>query len=243
MKQAVIVKGNINKGTKGITVILDSELAFENLKIKVKEKFQELSDFLKESKMVVCFEGRELSVKEQQILLDIITENSKIKVLYLLDADSQKESMYSEKLEQIEQEFALQEQKSEAESMFYKGTLRSGQVVESESSVIIIGDVNPGGKVISGGNVIVLGALKGIACAGITGNRQAFVVAMEMKPMQIRIANIVAKCGDVPVVKGRLRRRKAVDNLPKIAILREDNIFIENLDKEAVASLSVSQHM
>lgn len=43
---------------------------------------------------------------------------------------------------------------------FYRGTLRSGQVISSESSVTIIGDVNPGAKIISQGNIVILGALK-----------------------------------------------------------------------------------
>lgn len=236
MKQAVIVKGNINKGAKGITVILEKDMPFDELQKHVAEKFRELSDFLKQSQMTVAFEGRTLTPAQQQSLLDIITENSDIEVLYLMEDDPDKEMIYARKLES-----ALQSQQQKtAENMFYKGTLRSGQVVESESSVVIIGDVNPGGKVVSGGNIIILGSLKGVACAGITGNRQAFVVALEMKPMQIRIDNIVAKCGDAPVVKHRLKKKKVVDETPKIAILREENIFIENLDKETLSSLDLS---
>lgn len=236
MKQAVIVKGNINKGSKGITVILDSEIPFKELKECVAEKFRELSNFLKQSQMAVAFEGRVLTVAQQQALLDIITENSEIEVLYLVEEDSDKEIVYAQKIEAA----LLAEQHRSADNMFYKGTLRSGQVVESESSVVIIGDVNPGGKVVSGGNIIILGSLKGVAYAGITGNRQAFVVALEMKPTQIRIDNIVAKCGDEPAPRHRLKRKRVVDDTPKIAVLREDNIFIENLDKETLSSLDLS---
>lgn len=236
MKQAVIVKGNINKGAKSITVILDRDMPFDELQKHVAEKFRELSDFLKQNQMAVAFEGRTLTASQQQILLDIITQNSDIDILYLVDEDPERERLYTRKLSDA---LKFQQQKS-AESMFYKGTLRSGQVVESESSVVIIGDVNPGGKVVSGGNIIILGALKGVACAGITGNRQAFVVALEMKPMQIRIDNIVAKCGDVPSSRRRVKRKKSVDETPKIAILREENIFIENLDRETLSSLDIS---
>ncbi|MDO5410223.1 MAG: septum site-determining protein MinC [Lachnospiraceae bacterium] len=236
MKQSVIIKGNISKGAKGVTVILDPQEPFKELKKHVAEKFRELSDFLKQSRMAVAFEGRELTLPQQQELLDVITENSEIEILYLMEENPQKERAYEQQIAA-----ALQaEQQKTAENMFYKGTLRSGQVVESESSVVIIGDVNPGGKVVSGGNIIILGALKGVACAGITGNRQAFVVALEMKPTQIRIDNIVAKCGDVPAPKSRIRKKKTVDETPKIAVLREDNIFIENLDRETLSSLDLS---
>lgn len=236
MKQAVIVKGNINKGSKGITVILDPEMPFKELQECVAEKFRELSGFLKQSQMAVAFEGRTLTVSQQQTLLDIITENSEIEILYLMEENPEKEKFYSQKLEAA----LLAKQHKSAESMFYKGTLRSGQVVESETSVVIIGDVNPGGKVVSGGNIIILGSLKGVAYAGITGNRQAFVVALEMKPTQIRIDNIVAKCQDAPVSKHRIKKKKIMDETPKIAVLRDDNIFIENLDKETLSSLNLS---
>lgn len=235
MKQAVTIKGNIHKGCKGITVILDPEISFSDLCSHVIEKFRELSGFLKNDQMVVAFEGRKLTTEQEQILLDIITENSDIGVLYLMESDPEKDLVYAQKLDA-----ALNQQMVKPdENMFYKGTLRSGQVVESESSVVIIGDVNPGGKIVSGGNIIILGSLKGIACAGIAGNRQAFVVALEMKPTQIRIDNIVAKCGDVPQVKHRLKRKKVVESVPKIAVLRDENIFIENLDRETLASLDL----
>lgn len=236
MKQSVIVKGNISKGAKGITVILDGNIPFEELKKDVAEKFRELSGFLKQSQMAIAFEGRVLTSAQEQSLLDLITENSDIEVLYLMEDDPDRERLYTRKLEA-----ALQPQpQTPVENMFYKGTLRSGQVVESESSVVIIGDVNPGGKVVSGGNIIILGALKGIACAGITGNRQAFVVALEMRPMQIRIDNIVAKCGDAPSAKRKLKKKKVADETPKIAVLREENIFIENLDRDTLSSLDLS---
>lgn len=76
MKQAVIIKGNIQKGTKGISVILDPYMEYETLREQVAEKFKELSGFLKQDQMVVSFEGRALSTEEEQDLLDIITSNT-----------------------------------------------------------------------------------------------------------------------------------------------------------------------
>ena len=83
MKQAVIVKGNINRGAKGITVILDKNMPFRELQKCVAEKFRELSAFLEQSRMAVAFEGRGLTPAQEQSLLDIITENSGIEILYL----------------------------------------------------------------------------------------------------------------------------------------------------------------
>ena len=70
--------------------------------------------------------------------------------------------------------------------------LRSGQIVEFPGDVVVIGDVNPGAEVRAAGNVIVLGELRGIAWAGYPGNKDAVIVALKMKPQQLRIANIFA---------------------------------------------------
>jgi len=116
---------------------------------------------------------------------------------------------------------------------FYKGTLRSGQVLESESSIIILGDVNPGGKVIAKGNVVVLGSLKGNIFAGAGGDEDAFVVAIEMDPMQIRIGSVIARCSD-STTKSKLKKSEA-----KIAYVEEGNIYIEKLEKDVLSDIRV----
>ena len=71
---------------------------------------------------------------------------------------------------------------------FYKGNLRNGDVLESEASIVVIGDVDCGARVSAKGNIIILGTLKGTAQAGLSGNRNAVVVAMEMAPSQVTVS-------------------------------------------------------
>ena len=71
--------------------------------------------------------------------------------------------------------------------------------IESEASIVIIGDVRHGARVTAKGNIIVLGELRGSVHAGVAGNREAVVAAMEMAPLQIRIADVSCHYGD----KGR----------------------------------------
>lgn len=114
--------------------------------------------------------------------------------------------------------------------MFYKGTLRSGQTLESKESLIIIGDVNPGASVIAGGNIIIIGALKGSVTAGSKGNRNAFVMALYMDPIQIQIADIIARKSD--------KRNK--DKAPKetmIATVIDEQIYIESVSKAAIQDI------
>ena len=117
---------------------------------------------------------------------------------------------------------------------FYKGTLRSGQVLESETSIIILGDVNPGARVVSKGNVIVLGALKGNVFVGAAGNERAFVAALSMDPMQIRIGDVIARSSD-----GAARRKKKADDTPKIAFVEDGNIYIEPITKDVLNDIKL----
>ena len=74
----------------------------------------------------------------------------------------------------------------------HRGNLRSGQVLRKTESIVIIGDVNPGAHVISSGDIMIWGRLRGIAYAGADGNRKAVVAALEFAPTQLRIANLTA---------------------------------------------------
>jgi septum site-determining protein MinC len=117
------------------------------------------------------------------------------------------------------------EELSSQTGQFYKGTLRSGQMLESESSIIILGDVNPGAKVIAKGNVIILGSLKGNVYAGANGNEDAFVVALEMAPIQIRIGDTIARSNN------STGKPEKIGQGTMIAFVDDNNIYIEKLDK------------
>ena len=78
-----------------------------------------------------------------------------------------------------------------SETKFHRGSLRSGQKIEYEGSLVILGDVNAGAEVIAGENVVVLGILRGLAHAGANGNKEAIIAAAAIEAPQLRIANIV----------------------------------------------------
>ena len=78
-----------------------------------------------------------------------------------------------------------------SETQFHRGSLRSGQKIEFEGSLVILGDVNGGAEVLAGENIVVLGILRGMAHAGAKGNKEAIIAAASIESPQIRIANIV----------------------------------------------------
>jgi septum site-determining protein MinC len=77
--------------------------------------------------------------------------------------------------------------------LVHRGTLRSGDHLQAEGSVLLLGDVNPGARISAAGNVLVWGRLRGIAHAGIAGDQGARIVALQLRPLQLRIADMVAR--------------------------------------------------
>lgn len=221
MNNSVVIKGN----KYGIVVVLSPEVPFDELKLLIAEKFRESSKFFENAKMAISFEGRKLTNEEQREILDIISENADMHIVCIMDNDTELQEKFHKTLDQKLMEL------SNSTGQFYKGILRSGASLEFETSVIIIGDVNHGARVVSKGNIIILGALKGNAFAGATGNTNAFVVALDMCPTQIRIADTIARSPDKPV--------KEEVKEAKIAFLEEGNIYIEPLNKNILQDISL----
>ena len=108
------------------------------------------------------------------------------------------------------------EQIGDANARIHVGNIRSGQEIISQHSIVVFGDVNPGGSIVSAGCIFVFGALKGNAFAGATGDRNAFVVATDFKPLQVRIADAIAVSEEESASKskGFLRRKSARSAAP-----------------------------
>ncbi|MGN0378676.1 MAG: septum site-determining protein MinC [Butyrivibrio sp.] len=222
MNNSVVIKGN----KYGIAVIMDKDMPFEELLGEVAEKFKSSANFFGKSSLAISFEGRTLSSEEEKKLLDIISENSEINIVCVMDNDEMREKCCKKAVEDKLEELSTHT------GQFYKGTLRSGQMLEAESSLVILGDVNPGARVTAKGNIIILGALKGNAYAGAGGNENSFVVALEMAPIQIRIADTIARCNDSG-------KRKSIGNGAMIAFIEDNNIYIEKLDREVLSDIKL----
>lgn len=98
-----------------------------------------------------------------------------------------------------------------------KRTLRGGRTVRSAGHVVVIGDVNPGSEIVAGGDVIIWGRLRGVVHAGAQGDEDATVCALDMMPVQLRIAGHIATSP-----KDQNREPK-----PEIAMVRDNRIVVE----------------
>ena len=200
MQNPVVIKGN----KAGMTVYLDPALPFTELLEAVKKKFRETARFWGSAQMTLTLEGRRLSPEEEFSVVNAITENSGIEILCLIDADA-------ERIRRCE------------------GNLRNGDVLESEASIVVIGDVDCGARVSAKGNIIILGTLKGTAQAGLSGNRNAVVVAMEMAPSQVRISDLAFQKAE----KGRL-----LGWGPMMILVKNGRICSEPIKKSFLSALN-----
>ena len=100
-------------------------------------------------------------------------------------------------------------------------TLRGGQEVETEGSVIVFGNVNPGAQITAGGSVDIRGTCRGVVHAGAAGDSTAFIIADHLMPTQIRIANYVARSPDEPEDSGKAER----------AYVKDGQIVIEPIER------------
>ncbi|HZO93796.1 MAG TPA: septum site-determining protein MinC [Candidatus Baltobacteraceae bacterium] len=77
-------------------------------------------------------------------------------------------------------------------TLYHRGTLRGGQALHNLGNLVVVGDVNPGAELVASGDIVVFGALRGVAHAGAQGDRGARVIALELAPTQLRIATMIA---------------------------------------------------
>lgn len=175
----------IFKGTKdGVTVIFDPEVSFETLCTQLEKKVAEAGKFFDNVKTSLAFKGRVFTEEEEETLLKIIAKHTTMEITFVKTENNEIKRL-SDLLEKELAPFNL--------AKFHKGSLRNGQKIEFEGSVIVVGDVNPGAEIKAGGNIIILGQLKGMAHAGCKGMTDAFVSAIYMAPVQLRIADIITR--------------------------------------------------
>ena len=221
MRSTVVIKSFHN----GITLHLDENLPFEDLLHEIALKFKESAGFFKNAKMALSFEGRELSDEEEKLVVETITLNSDLNIVCLVGKDNNTNQNYLKALQMLSYDDGN-------EGQFYRGTLKKGQVLETESSIVIIGDINPGATIISTRDIIILGGLYGEAYAGADGSTGHFVVALEMSPEKLTIGDFKYKAKDKHSkwsIKLKIQ--------PKVAYVKNEVIQIEPITKELLSGM------
>lgn len=142
-------------------------------------KLADLEKLYQEEKTPIKIKGKTLKNNEMEKVRALIKEKINVNIDFEIPTTL---GLYG-----IKKAFSQEIKKSETK--FHKGSLRSGQRIEFEGSLVIIGDVNAGAEAVAEENIVILGDLRGLAHAGAKGNLQAIIAANKIDSPQIRIAD------------------------------------------------------
>ncbi|MDA3845793.1 MAG: septum site-determining protein MinC [Vallitaleaceae bacterium] len=244
MTDTVVIKGNKH----GLTIILNETETFEEIKLVLGEKLSASKKFFGKAALTIAITGRTLSTVEETEIIDVIQTHSDLTITCLVDENPTINSDRSDSEESIpvkldgnpndvlisKRDILVKELKKEVKfkenhAVFRQGTLRSGQELQFEDSVVFIGNVHTGAKIIAKGHVVILGTLLGSVHAGFGGNYKAFVLALKMKPTQIRIGKYIGRSPD----------KQEDINKPRMAYVLDEQISIEDIDYSIFEELNI----
>ena len=172
---------NVSQKNNLVIIKINKDADFEDIVSQFRKKVTQLKKIYKDEKTPILVTGKVLKNKEIDRIEELIRENLDVDV----DFDMPKELGLSNIKKTFTQEVL------NSETKYHRGSIRSGQRIEEEGSIVILGDVNSGAEVIAADNIVVLGTLRGLAHAGAKGNRKAIIAAGKLDTVQIRIANVV----------------------------------------------------
>jgi septum site-determining protein MinC len=112
-------------------------------------------------------------------------------------------------------------------ALFVKGPLRSGQRVHTEDNLVVFGDVNPGAELIAGGDIMVMGVLRGVAHAGVPDNVAAIIAALSLKPTQLRIGHFISRSPEF---------QEKHDSGPEIARVDAEQIVVDSFPRRLLGA-------
>ncbi len=188
MPTPVQVKADRN----GFTLVPDPVASLDAIVAFMDERLEKSRDFFQKSEMVLDLRTRPMRTDEISVLYEKLYQKSEVKVVEVRLSDELSFSMAAErrKTRSVAKGTALAPEN--CAPLIVRNTCRSGVRIVSPSDCIVLGDVNPGAEIIAEGDVIVFGALRGLAHAGAGGERTARIWALSIEPNQIRIADLVA---------------------------------------------------
>ena len=225
---SVVVKGYKD----GILLVLDDAMPFDELLERIRSKFADSAKFLGSAKLALTFSGRTLSVPEQKDVLRVISEVSDLEIICVFDNDESTQEIMKRNVDSVISSMSNQGGK------FFHGSVADGSHIETENSMVVIGNIEKGGSVSCGGNLVVLGCIKGSATAGTNGNREALIYASSIDAEHLQIVKTVynADARDPKAEKKRLKAESKahLDRAARLVTLRGDELVITPVDEDTL---------
>lgn len=208
------------KGIKGgIVTSIPEDIPWKIALSMLREKLD--NEFFTNSSIILDIGNREISRKEITTLLELLDALS-VGLKGFVSLDERSYLLLSKYGFSVSRSAEGLQSGAESEYEMWKrveGTIRSGQKIESESNILIVGDVNPDGEVSASGSIVVLGALRGIARAG-NKSKDAFIAAIRLFPQYVTIGKYWS---DFSKEKEKLQEK------PAIIFIEEESMVLRYL--------------
>ncbi len=216
MRQDIVIRGTTRTG---LVLLLPEEGEFASVLERLAAKLASSGRFFAGGRVQVHVGNRELSAADREALEQTLQRAGMVLLSVKEGGDPVAEM-------QAPEAGAPPAEPPPETALVITKTVRSGQEIRHNGDVIILGDVNPGAVVVAAGHIVVMGALRGVAHAGCTGNRSAIVAATRLRPTQLRIAEVIGRApdGDAP------------QSFPEVARIRGDLIVVEASAEKRQAS-------
>ena len=227
VQEYIAIKGTRN----GLLLTLEPETPFSELLNALSQRLSEAPAFFRGASLALDTTRRNLRMSEHT-QLEALLANYQMSVTSLeqtliakqnerevISSDVGSEPTITAEIisEQTQaQDYRLDPRDSD-DALFLRRTVRSGQAIHHASSIVILGDVNPGAEIVASGDIIVWGVLRGMVHAGYPNNENAIVCSLLLAPVQLRIAHLLSRPPDGFQVQAR----------PEFATIKNGQIVVE----------------
>ncbi|MCH3959175.1 MAG: septum site-determining protein MinC [Selenomonas sp.] len=200
------------KGSKsGLQLSFAEDASYEVIRDDIQEKLASGSGFFLRGTLVQI--PRDVfTTSEREELQKLFHEHGLICRTLSSDTERTPSAQVRKDVRQEQQEIRAESARMQAETqkaqemVVVNRTLRGGQEIRTESSVMVCGNVNPGAQIIAGGSIDIRGTCRGMVHAGAFGDNTAFIIADHLVPTQIRISNLIARSPDQMEMADRAER-------------------------------------
>lgn len=207
-RESVVLKG----GRYGVSIVIKDGADLATVIAELREKLAPARNFFRGAP--VCVDAKDFPAgSEERHELEATLKEFGLTVKEV--AKPEKEKPQRRRISVTKAPFMVE---GDANTLLHKRTLRSGQRIDYEGSVVILGDVNPGAVIACTGDIVVFGTLRGMAHAGAHGNLRAIVAAFRLQPTQLRIGHLISRAPDDEQVD---------PSGPEVALVKDESIVIE----------------
>ena len=232
VKPPVAPEGVFFKGIReGLLIVLPEQLSWTEAMQQLADKLESAKDFWVGADTMVDVGEAELEEAQLRRLQEMLNKRYHLQLTVVYGDHEQTQQaahacdlqVRSASTRRGQPRGSSESEERQGNALYIKQTIRSGQLIRYDGNVIICGDANPGSHIIAAGDIVVLGTLRGVAHAGAKGDETAQIMAVNLRPTQLRIAGHIARSPDQAEVAPPLTY------MPEFAQVRNGKMHISPL--------------